>query len=202
MSFSGVATGIFSIRNANRTSNGEYGRLPVTVGQITNTVKEVAHQANVFGKGARGLLNTAEEIAKYDKICNKVLKAVKFASNNVNPLIVCSSGLNVVMAEDKKSSIIEEAGCLTGMFACEGFMKKHLNKLVNAIPVDKKMRAIIKGLIFVSGSIGGSTIGRKAGEKAADIIKTKEEPKLNKQQTANLLKEKTQSPYTKLSYVS
>ena len=37
--YSGVATGIFAFRNANKTANENIGRLPVTVGQGAAVIK-------------------------------------------------------------------------------------------------------------------------------------------------------------------
>ncbi len=194
----GVATALFAIRNTKRSSNGEYGRVPVAIGQITNGLKEFSQQSNIFAKGVRGALQTAEEVAKYDKMCGKLAKAVKFASENVNPLIVCSSGINVMLADDKKSALISESGTLTGMFATEAVMKKHLDKVIDALPISKRWKPIVKGFAFVAGSIGGSTIGNKIGKKVASYVKG--EDKAEKPALQNPLKQ--QLPYAKMSYAA
>ncbi len=206
MVYSGVATGLFSIRNANRTSNGEVGRLPVAVGQIASTLKEVSKQSNIFARGIRGTLETIEEVAKYDKMCNSIYdgisKTVKFASKNVNPLIVCSSGLNVLNADDKKSALISESGTLAGMFATEGMMKKYLDKVVDTLPIGKKWKPVIKGLMFFAGSIAGSTIGHDMGKKVAEKVKDAENNKstITTQTIQHPLKQQLSN--TQLSYVS
>lgn len=182
--YSGVATGIFAIRNAGKTANENIGRLPVTIGQTASVIKAGAEYNNAVSKQAKVVLNTCSEIAKTDKVFKGLTKAVKFASDHVNPLIVVSSGLNVAMAkkEERKKTIISEAGCLIGMFAGEGWMKKNLDKYLNKLPINKKWIPIIKGVLFVAGSITSSTIGQKIGKKVADNW---DKPLSNPQQAAN-----------------
>ncbi len=176
--YSGVATGIFAIRNADKTMNDNIGRLPVTVGQSAALIKAGAQYSNP----AKHVLNTLDEIAKSDKIFNGISKTVKFAADHVNPLIVASSGYTVLTAEDKKSALITESGSLAGMFIGEGWMKKNLDGILNKLPINKKWLPVIKGLLFVGGSIGSSTIGQKIGKFAADHW---DKPLTTKAQTNN-----------------
>ena len=161
MVYSIPATALFSVRNAGRTADGEIGRLPVTVGQVSNTMTEVAKYNNAFSRGIKSSIDTLNEVAKTDKVMSGVSKAVNFAKNHVNTLIVASSALNVGMAKDKKTALVGESGNVIGMFAIEGLMKKHLDKLVDKLPIKGYWKAIIKGVIFVAGSIMGSTAGKK-----------------------------------------
>ena len=110
--YSGVATGIFAFRNANKTANENIGRLPVTVGQGAAVIKAGAQYNNAVSKQAKVVLNTIDEVAKTDKVFGGLTKAVKFAANHVNHFIVVSSGLNVLTAkkEDRKKTIIAESG--------------------------------------------------------------------------------------------
>lgn len=194
--YSGVATGIFAIRNADKTMNDNIGRLPVTIGQSASLIKAGAQYsedsakiikttqninntdkvfnnlskvANYTSKKIKTVLNTLDDVAKSDKVFNGLSKAVKFASDNVNPLIVASSGLNVALAdkEDRKKVLIAESGSIAGMFIGEGWMKKNLDGILNKLPINKKWIPIIKGIVFVSGSITSSTIGQKIGQKVA-----------------------------------
>lgn len=174
--YSSVASAIFSVRNANRTSNGEIGRMPVTVGQIAGVAVESTKYNNLFSRTAKRFLNTCKNVAENDKVFNGITKAVNFAKNNVNPLIVCSSGLNVLLSNDKQSTVIAESGNLAGMFLIEGLMKKHLDKVIDKLPISKKWQPIVKGIVFVIGSISGSTIGQKIGKLfAAKLKKANEE---------------------------
>ena len=168
--YSGVASGIFAIRNCDKTTNGDIGRLPVTVGQSAAVIKAGAQYNNAVAKPIKMILDTCDDIAKSDKVFNGLKKVVKFASDNVNPLIVASSGVKVVMAdkEERKSTLITEAGTLAGMFLGKGLMKKHLDNILEKLPINKKWLPIVKGIVFVTGSISASTLGSKIGKKAAE----------------------------------
>ncbi|MBD5402491.1 hypothetical protein HDR58_06795 [bacterium] len=175
MAYSDVATVGFALRNIDKTSSGDFGRLPVAVGQTYNALKAALNMDNSISKTAKNIFNAGIEVAKSDKVFNGVSKTVKFASEHVNPLIVCSSGVKVLLADDKKSAIISEGGCLAGMFLTEGLMKKHLNKVLDKLPVSAKWKPIIKGIIFIAGSIGGSTLGQKLGDNIAEALKSPEQ---------------------------
>lgn len=172
--YSPVATGLFCFRNGGKTTNGDIGRLPVTVGQAAGALKAVGQSESIAAKPVQVVLENCSELAKSDKFFNGISKTVKFASEHVNPLIVASSGLKVALAnkEKRKETIITEGGCLAGMFLGEGWMKGHLDgiltKLVskNILPGGKWL-PVIKGVLFVIGSITASTIGSKIGKKAA-----------------------------------
>ena len=170
MAFSDVATVGFAIRNIDKTTSGDLGRLPVAVGQTVNAIKAGAQFDNVFSKGTQKVITACSDLAKSDKVFNGISKSVKFVSNNINPLIVASSGLKVACAkkEERKKVLITEAGCVAGMFIGEGWMKKHLPALLEKLPVSNKWKPVIKGLIFIGASIGASTIGQKIGEKVAE----------------------------------
>lgn len=181
--FSAVATGIFSVRNANRTTNGEIGRLPVAIGQVAGVATESMKYNNIFSNTVKKAAKVCQEVAESDKVFNGITKAVNFAKNNVNPLIVCSSGLNVLLADDKQSAIISETGNLSAMFLCEGLMKKYLDVIFAKLPIGKKWLPIVKGITFVIGSIGASTIGQKLGKIVAAKLKTANEKAQLEQQT-------------------
>lgn len=182
--FSPVATAIFSVRNANRTTNGEIGRLPVAIGQTAGIVTESMKYNNIFSNTVKKAAKVCQEVAESDKVFNGITKAVNFAKNNVNPLIVCSSGLNVLFADDKQSAIISESGNLSAMFLCEAMMKKHLDKTFTKLPISKKWLPVVKGITFVIGSIGASTIGLKIGKIVAAKLKTANEKAQLEQQQA------------------
>lgn len=164
MSFSDVATVGFAIRNVDKTTSGDLGRLPVAVGQTVNAIKAGAEYNSFLKKG----VNAVKKVAESDSVFKGVSKGVKFVSNNINPLIVVSSGYNVLTAkkEERKKTIFSEAGCIAGMFLGEGWMKKNLNPIIEKLPVSNKWKPVIKGLIFIGGSIGSSTIGQMLTEKA------------------------------------
>lgn len=170
MAFSDVATVGFVFRNGQKVSNGDAGRIPVLVGQAVNAVKAGADSGKAIAKPAQAIINTCSEVAKTDPLFNGLSKAVKFASNNVNPLITASSGLKVFLAkkEDRIKTLITEGGTLGGMFLAEGWMKKNLVGILDKLPIAGKWKPIIKGLVFIAGSIGFSTLGGKLGKWIAD----------------------------------
>ena len=183
--FSPVATLMFSVRNTNRASNGEAGRSLVAVGQAAGVASEGMKYNNIVSNLLRKGAKVCQEVAESDKVFKGITKAVNFAKNNVNPLIVCSSGLNVLLADDKQSAIISESGNLSAMFLCEAMMKKHLDKIFAKLPISKKWLPVVKGITFVIGSIGASTIGQKIGKILAEKLKTaNEKAQLEQQQAA------------------
>ena len=165
------STVLFFLRNGNRAQNGEGGRGFVAIGQGAKVVKQICEYDNIFGKSAKSAVNAFKTVAQNDKIFNGISKGVKFASENVNPLIVVSSGINVLTSDDKQSTIIAEAGNLAAMFAMEGWMKKNLDKVMQNLPISNKWMPIVRGIAFVIGSIGASTIGYKIGKTFASKLK-------------------------------
>lgn len=163
MSFSDVATVGFAIRNVDKTTSGDLGRLPVAVGQTVNAIKAGAEYNSFLKRG----VNAVKRVAESDSVFKGVSKSVKFVSDHINPLIVVSSGYNILTAkkEERKKTFFSEAGCIAGMFLGEGWMKKNLNPIIEKLPVSNKWKPVIKGLIFIGGSIGSSTIGQILGEK-------------------------------------
>lgn len=164
MSFSDVATVGFAIRNVDKTTSGDLGRLPVAVGQTVNAIKAGAEYNSFLKRG----VNVVKKVAESDSVFKGISKGVKFVSNNINPLIVVSSGYNILTAkkEERKKTLFAESGCIAGMFLGEGWMKKNLNPIIEKLPVSNKWKPVIKGLIFIGGSIGSSTIGQMLTEKA------------------------------------
>ena len=54
---------------------------------------------------------------------------------------------------------------IAGMFLGEGWMKGHLDKVVlSKLPISKKWMPIVKGTLFVAGSLTSSAIGQKLGQ--------------------------------------
>lgn len=169
------STVLFFLRNGNRAQNGEGGRGFVAIGQGAKVVKQICEYDNIFGKGAKSAVNAFKTVAQNDKVFNGISKGVKFASENVNPLIVVSSGINVLTSEDKQSTVIAEAGNLAAMFAMEGWMKKNLDNVLKNLPINKKWMPIVRGIAFVIGSIGASTIGYKIAKTFAAKLKVTNE---------------------------
>lgn len=166
------STVLFFLRNGKRAQDGEGGRSFVTIGQGAKVVKQICEYDNIFSKGAKSAVNAFKTAAQSDKMFNGIAKGVKFASENVNPLIVVSSGINVLTSEDKQSAVIAEVGNLAGMFAMEGWMKKNLDNVLKNLPINSKWKPIVRGIAFVIGSIGASTICYTIGKAFAAKLKT------------------------------
>lgn len=194
--FSAVASGIFAYRNANKTKDGDVGRGAVTVGQTAGLVQEIAKYDGAVANTARSAVSVFSDLAKKNKAFEYAGKATKFAVNNVNPLICVSGGIKTMMSDDKVKTGITEAAALSAMFAGEGLIKAKYDKMVasqtvrngiKALSKSKVMKpvfehlkkhklegkagAILKGLIFVAGSMTSYTIGQKIGEPIADRVK-------------------------------
>ncbi len=192
------STLLFFLRNGKRAQEGEGGRGFVAIGQGAKVVKQICDYDNIFSRGAKSAVKAFKTVAENDKIFNGISKGVKFASENVNPLIVVSSGINVLTSEDKQSTIIAEVGNLAGMFAVEGWMKKHLDDVLKNLPINQKWMPIVRGIAFVIGSIGASTLCYNIGKVFASKLKTineKSQLEQNQQheQIVKLFQDKNQS---------
>lgn len=162
----------FTYTNANKAASGDLGRLPVAIGQAAAVTKSVAQMKNPASQG----LNTVLEIAKTDPVARRLGKIATFASEHVNPLIVASSGFKVLTAskEERKKTFWTEGGCLAGMFIGEGYMKRgHLDNAIAKLPINAKWKPLVRGLVFIAGSITASTIGQTIGSVIANWNATK-----------------------------
>lgn len=188
MAFSPVATYAFVGTNYNKVANGDWTRYPVLSGQCINAAESTAQTiakessifANAYDKAATGLSN----LAKSDKFFNGVSKTVKFLKKNINPLIVASGVTKVALAkkEDREKTLYSEGGMITGMFLGEGWMKGHLDKVVlSKLPVSKKWMPVVKGTLFVAGSLTASTIGQKIGKFLFGKVEDSRKEKAEKQ---------------------
>ncbi len=182
--FSPVASGIFAFRNVGKTENGEIGRAPVAVGQFAGVIKEIGKYDKTIAMGTKNAMQILHDIAGDSRALRYAGKTVDFLSSHINPLICASSVVKVAMSDDKEKTFKEEAGSLAFMFAGETLIAKNYDKIANSKTVtntiDKmsksslfkpmfktiaknnwggKIGAIIKGLSFVTVSIGSSCIG-------------------------------------------
>ncbi len=193
--FSPIASGIFAIRNADKTQGGDIGRGAVTVGQTAGLVQEVAKSESIFSGMAKSALSGISALAKEYKAVDYAGKAVNFAASNVNPLICVSGAVKTAMSDNKIETGVTEISALSAMFAGEGLIKLYYDNVANSSKVkagmeklaDKKyikpvfeyvekhklggkVGAITKGLIFVGGSMASYAIGQKLGEDTAKRI--------------------------------
>ena len=196
--FSPVASTIFTFRNWDKTENGEIGRAPVFIGQAAGVLAEVAKYDNAIAVGAKNVLSVFGELAEESKALKYAGKFAKFASNNVNPLIAVSGGVKVLMSEDKQSTAITETAALAAMFGGEGVIKKNYDKIANSDVVQNGLKSkylkpivdflerkkiggatgsVIKGLLFVAGSMASYEVGHKVGDCVAKEVKKQQAEK-------------------------
>ncbi|MBQ8669600.1 hypothetical protein IJ472_07450 [bacterium] len=173
MAYSGVATLGFIGTNGNKVFEKEdWTRIPVLTGQVINALDEASNlNSQLAGKTCK-LITTCENMAKSDKLFGSVFNAGKFIKNNINPLIVASGVTKVALTkkEDREKAFITEGGMLCGMFSAEGFMKRNLDGYLAKITfLPKKILPIVKGVVFLSASLTGSSLGRKLGKEIANI---------------------------------
>lgn len=192
--FSPIASGIFAFRNIGKTENGEIGRAPVAVGQVAGVLKEIGKYDKTIAMGTKNAVQILQEVAGDSKALRYAGKTVEFLSNNINPLICASSVVKVAMSDDKERTFKEELGSLGFMFAGEHLISKNYEKLATSKTVQNtiekmsksdvlkplfesiakhkwggKIGAIIKGLTFVTVSIGSSCVGL---ELTKSLLKT------------------------------
>lgn len=185
-----VSSLIFACRNVDKTQNGEVGRAPVAAAQGIKVLNEVTKYNKLLASGADATISVFNELAQKSKAVDYTMKGVKWATNNVNPLICASGGLKVLMSDDKTSTAVKEVAALSTMFAGENIAKKVLNnkdihnkildKASNVAPkavtkiapkLHGKLGTLIKGILFVGASIGSYSVGEKIGNNFADEIK-------------------------------
>ena len=172
-----VKSTVFGFRNADKVINtDDKGRIFADVGQFTNAIKHAAELDNKIGRGAKAAVSAMSQATKGSKILTLANKGVNWAANNVNPLLVGAAGYRVLIADDKASALKREAVGMSSMFMVEAFMKdlfkspaylQFKNKISNKYL--KTGLSILEGIVFVCGSIAGST----AGYKIADACMSK-----------------------------
>lgn len=175
----------FTYTNANKAAAGDVGRIPVTAAQAAGVAKSLA-QMNTT---AQNVLN----IASKDPVARRLGKMATFASEHVNSLIVASSGFKVLTAskDERKKTFLTEGGCLAGMFIGEGYMKRgHLDNAIAKLPINAKWKPLVRGLVFIAGSITASTIGQAIGSAIANWTATSSQQKISNN---------TQKVYTPMS---
>jgi len=186
-----VSSTIFCARNIDKAENQDkVGRWAVAVGQGKKVVDYVRTLDNQFGRNTNALIHDVKIASEQEKLLEYTGKALNFASKNVNPLIIASSGLDVLMADDKKSALVKNATALSAMFAVEHLMKEHLDDITKIKGVDKvaknvmefaakhscegKLGAIVHGVAFVVGSCTAYSVGEKFGSLILNKTDSKE----------------------------
>lgn len=193
------SSAIFCARNTNKAESGDYGRIPVAIGQAKNVMNSIMTLDNTIGKGAKTAVDAFHQVCKSEPILEYIGKGVDLASKHVNSLICISAGLKVYNSDDKLSAAVQQTSALVSMFTVESLMKKYLDEIPKIKGIDKiaqkvlqfsaktpgakPIPAIIKGVTFVIGSTAGFMAGEKFGKllTAGREAKQAEETEQNKQ---------------------
>lgn len=167
--FNVLSSIIFAKRNVDKVQKGDIGRAPVAAAQATSVFNEVAHYNKKIAKGADAAISAVETYAKSHKVAGYTLKGVKWATNNVNTLIVGSSVLKVARTEkgQRKQAAVKEGAAIATMIAGEKIAKAILPQIVKG---NSKLGLVIKGLAFVGASIGSYALGEKLGKDLGKTI--------------------------------
>ncbi|MBR1460257.1 hypothetical protein IJ596_01295 [bacterium] len=178
-----LGTGIMAPEQNNQV------RTLVAFGQAKNALTKLnsvlSNSSTPIKNAPQKVIDLCNRVSENSKVFGKLEKVVDFASKNVNNLICVSSGIKVLTAKDKESEFWAQTGNIAGMFAVEGWMKKNLAKYVDKLPINSKMKPVIEGILFVMGSITGSTICYNIAKKiVAKTKKTNEEYKAQEAQKA------------------
>lgn len=140
------SSALFCARNVNKVENGEYGRVPVFIGQGKNVINSIMELDNYIGKGAKTAVDAFNKVCKNDPVLKYVGKGAQLASEHVNSLICLSAGIKVATADDKLSAGIEQTAALGAMFTAESLMKKHMDELPKIKPFLAKQLEKAPGL--------------------------------------------------------
>lgn len=163
---------IFGYRNADKVVNTQdKGRVAADVGQFTKAIHTASQLDNALGKGAQAAVSAVKNISQENKALKYAAKSAKWASQNVNPLLIGAAGYRVLTAEDKATALRKETIGMSSMFGTEALMKEFLtsntmNNFRSKIK-NKNLKALLsiaEGVAFVCGSIAGSTLGYKVAD--------------------------------------
>lgn len=184
-----VSSAIFCARSVDKAENkGQFGRWAVAAGQAKKVVDYVQGLDNKVGKTTKTAVDAMQTASKSEKLLKFGGQALELAAKNVNPLICVSSGIDVLMADDKESALIKNVCGLGTMFAVENVMKNHLDDVVKIKGIDKIAQkvmtwaktfkggekvvpAVIHGAAFVIGSCTAYNVGNKFGTLVASKAK-------------------------------
>jgi hypothetical protein len=133
-----------------------------------NAINAALKLDNAVSKSASSALDVFSRYAAKHKALDYTAKGLKWASNNVNPLICASGALKVAMSDDKLSAAITETGALAAMFAGERAMKAIFPSICKA---GGKWGAILKGITFVAASIASYAAGHYMAKDIAKEVK-------------------------------
>lgn len=175
----GISSLIFTVRSGDKALGGDIGRVVTCAAQGVNTAESYAKTGCAGSQAAGKMIQNIDKIATTDSIWGKGARGLKWAQTHVNPLIGCSVGLKIALADDKEKAFCTDVPGFMGMLASEAAFKnlqktkpaKNLLKNIAKIGGSKHGKlaaAIAEGLAFAAASIGGYMLAAKIGETAIE----------------------------------
>ena len=156
------ATAIFDIRNVDKVSKGDTGRIGAVAAQTTNLVNAASHSGiEPVKNAANTVLNCVDDAGRIIGITNAASKVTNIASKAVNPLLCVASGIRVLKDEDQYAALIEESCAMGAMFAGE-----KLFKTIVANPLtQKEVKSSIKWINNLASKMQDATKNLKGWKK-------------------------------------
>lgn len=109
--------------------------VPVVIGQLRNSYAAIKDTVSAFDKAAgpehpsylTRLSQAEQKIIQSDALFSKAAKAASWAGENVNPLIIGASAVDVLTSDDKEGALMRNGAGLGVMFAAEKLAKTALS---------------------------------------------------------------------------
>lgn len=161
------ATAIFDIRNMNKASHGDTGRIGAVAAQTTNLVSAASKSSiEPVSKMANSVFNCVDDAGKIVGVTNAASKVANVASKAVNPLLCVASGMRVLKDDDQYAALIEEGCAMGSMFAAESLFKN----LVANPAAQKEIKTSTKWANKLANFVQDSTKNLTGGKKVAVAI--------------------------------
>lgn len=144
-----IATALFVGRSTELTEEGHVGRVVVLAGQGKRFVDSIMQYDNKYSNKMRGWSESLKAYSESDKLLSSAGRALNLAAKYVNPLIVASAGIDVLMSDDKVNTAVISATGLGTMFAIEKLIDKKCGKEFEAEIAEKASK------LFKTDSIKG-----------------------------------------------
>lgn len=186
----------YGVRNVDKTSNGDIGRLAVFPGQFINGVNSAKEYGGVFETCANAITKTVDNLGSSNNaIWKGTKKVLNFSAEHTNSLLCAAAGIRVLTAEDKEHQAAKEVCGMSTMFLGEEIMKtvrKKIGLLDYAKKVDTsttwgkclKFGAIaLDAALQVGASIVSYDVGAKIGTNLVPKKTTESEASENTYQT-------------------
>lgn len=176
-----ISSAIFCVRGVNKAETQDKPfRAYIAAGQAAKVFDQVSKLDNVVGRGARASVDAFKVAAQGSKALDYAGKALGFLTDNINPLICISAGIDVLNSDNPTAAVVTNGTALASMFTVESLMKKHLDeipkmsfmkgitekvmKFATKHGVEGKLPTILHGVAFVVGSCAAYSVGEKFGD--------------------------------------